>query len=182
MKRVAFEVMLVSVLVLLGLAARVAPHPANFTPIAAIAMLAGYAIRNRVLALSAPILALIAGDLVVGFYKPEIMVVVYAALSVPILFRGLLEKKFTPGRIIGCALASSLIFFATTNAAMWAFGSLYPKTAQGLLASYSAGVPFLRMNVLGDLVWSLGLLGAYSACAYAYRRMVPTSVATTKVC
>jgi hypothetical protein len=57
-------------------------------------------------------------------------------------------------------LSCSLIFFVTTNFAVWVFGSLYPLTWQGLVQCYVAALPFLDKTVLGDLFWTTVLFGS----------------------
>jgi hypothetical protein len=56
-------------------------------------------------------------------------------------------------------IASSLIFFAATNFAVWAFDSLYPTTLQGLIECYVAALPFLDRTVFGDLAWAAAFFG-----------------------
>ena len=68
-----------------------------------------------------------------------------------------------PARLAGgdrpAALACSLIFFATTNFAVWAFSGLYSPDTTGLLQCYVAALPFLKYTVAGDLFWSAVLFG-----------------------
>jgi hypothetical protein len=61
--------------------------------------------------------------------------------------------------VIAAMLSCSLIFFVTTNFAVWAFGSLYPHSWQGLVQCYVAALPFLDKTVLGDLFWIAVLFG-----------------------
>ena len=49
-------------------------------------------------------------------------------------------------------VGGSLWFFAWTNFGVWLMDGLYPSTLDGLLASYVAGLPFLRTMLLGNLV------------------------------
>ncbi|KKS74674.1 MAG: hypothetical protein UV47_C0010G0012 [Parcubacteria group bacterium GW2011_GWA2_42_80] len=59
------------------------------------------------------------------------------------------------------SLASSTFFFITTNFAVWASGTWYPKTSAGLLLAYEMGIPFFRNMALGDLVFSGVMFGAW---------------------
>jgi hypothetical protein len=61
--------------------------------------------------------------------------------------------------VIGGMLTCSLLFFAATNFAVWAFSGLYPLTWQGLTTCYVAALPFLDKTVLGDLFWCGVLFG-----------------------
>jgi hypothetical protein len=88
--------------------------------------------------------------------------VIYAAFSWPVLLGGIVRN----GRlltIMGGALASSLVFFLTTNGAYWFLSNDYPHTAAGLLACYAAGLPFYRWMPVGDVVWSLAFVGGLAA-------------------
>ena len=56
---------------------------------------------------------------------------------------------------------SSLLFFVTTNFAIWAFSPLYAPNIAGLSKCYIAALPFLRNMLEGDLFWGLLLFGGY---------------------
>jgi hypothetical protein len=60
---------------------------------------------------------------------------------------------------IAAMIASSLLFFAATNFAVWAFDGMYPMTLQGLGECYVAALPFLDRTVFGDLAWCAALFG-----------------------
>ena len=64
-------------------------------------------------------------------------------------------------RIAGAAMTSSALFFLVTNFGVWAFGSLYPMTWDGLIACYVAAVPFFRNTLQGDLFYTLVLFGGF---------------------
>jgi hypothetical protein len=53
---------------------------------------------------------------------------------------------------LGVGVGGSLWFFAWTNFGVWLMDGMYPATLDGLLASYVAGLPFLRTMLLGNLV------------------------------
>jgi hypothetical protein len=87
------------------------------------------------------------------------MAVVYAALTLPAV-AGILARRYRASRVIvPTILACSLIFFITTNFAVWAFSALYSLDMAGLLNCYAAGLPFLKYTVIGDLFWAAVLFG-----------------------
>jgi hypothetical protein len=49
-----------------------------------------------------------------------------------------------------------------SNFGVWAAGTMYPKTIEGLMACYVAGIPFLKGTLLGDLFYSGVLFGAFA--------------------
>ena len=156
-------------LVALCVTARMLPHVSNFSPVAAAALFAGAVLGRRWLAIAIPVIAMLIGDLVQGFYDLRVMAVVYAALALPALIGIVARNSRLWFLAIGGALASSLIFFATTNFAVWAFSGLYSLDSAGLAECYAAALPFLKYTVAGDLFWSVALFGALSALGFAAR-------------
>lgn len=150
-------------LVGLCVAGRVLPHEANFTPVAAAALFAGYAFSRRSVAAAAPLAGMAISDWIVGGYDWRVTVVVYAALLLPVALGGLLKARLNVFRVAGASLTGALVFFVVTNFAHWAFMGMYPPTLAGLIESYVAAVPFFRNTLAGDLAWTAGLFGAYAA-------------------
>src|SRR6516165_11246992 len=144
------ELSLAMSLVGLDVVARLAPHAPNVTPIAASAVFAGMVLRSRTLALAVPLSALLVSDLVVGFYDWRVMGVVYAALALPALAAR--WGRARPMVVLApLVLSSSLLFFATTNFAVWAFSGMYAHDLHGLMHCYVAALPFLGNTVAGDM-------------------------------
>ena len=154
------ELSLAISLVGLDIVARVAPHAPNVTPIAASAVFAGMVLRSRALALAVPIAALLLSDLVVGAYDWRIMGVVYAALALPAL-AARWGRARTVVVLAPLVLSSSLLFFATTNFAVWAFSGMYAHDLHGLIHCYVAALPFLWNTVAGDVLWTTLLFGCW---------------------
>jgi hypothetical protein len=90
---------------------RIAPHPWNFTPVGAMALFSGAMIKDRRLAFAFPVLALLAGDVFLGFYKLGVMLLVYASFLLSVLIGRSLEKRRTLLRIAGASFLGSLQFF-----------------------------------------------------------------------
>jgi hypothetical protein len=61
--------------------------------------------------------------------------------------------------VVPVMLACSLMFFVTTNFAVWAFSGIYSLDMAGLVQCYVAGLPFLKHTVAGDLFWTAVLFG-----------------------
>jgi hypothetical protein len=64
---------------------------------------------------------------------------------------------------VGGGLACSLVFFLSTNFAHWCLSNDYPHTVAGLLACYTAGLPFYRWMPVGDVAWSLAFMVGLAA-------------------
>ncbi len=73
----------------------------------------------------------------------------------------MLAKRARPPILILLVMASSVLFFLVTNFAVWAASSWYPPTFEGLIASYIAGLPFLRNMFIGDVFYAASLLGVF---------------------
>lgn len=147
-------------LVAICIAGRMVSHAPNFTPIAATALFAAFLFKSRV-AFIVPLSAMLISDFFIGFYQWQIMLVVYAALVVPTLLGLMLRKRLTTTRVAGCAVGSSVVFFLSTNFAVWAFSGMYPISTAGLTSCYLAALPFFRYSLTGDLVWSAAMFGGY---------------------
>ncbi len=53
--------------------------------------------------------------------------------------------------------------FGVTNLAVWAAGSLYPRTLAGLIMCYSAAIPFFRNSLIGDVAYAATLFGGFAS-------------------
>lgn len=161
------------VLLVLGVAGRLLPHVENFTPVAAIALFAGFLFRRRLLAAAIPLAIMFVSDAFLPAAALGLKITVYVAILFPLLFAPLLRKRLSPVRIGGSALIAAIFFYVVTNFAVWPGSAFYPQTLGGLLACYGAGLPFLAMKLLGDLLWSGAIFGTYAVLKQVQLRNVP---------
>jgi hypothetical protein len=154
---------------------RLLPHPPNFAPIGACALFAGsYFGERRLLAFFIPLAALFASDLALeattgwGFYSG--MWTVYGAMTLIVFIGFWLSSRRTPARIALGTLGGSALFFVVTNFAVWAGGSLYPRTLEGLQACFVAAIPFFQNSLAGDAFYAVVLFGSAAFAA----RYVPS--------
>jgi len=141
-------------------ALRLVPHPPNFSPIDAMALFSGAYLGRRAIAFVAPLAALLLSDLVLGFYHG--VATVYATVALIVVIGWWLSSRPTPLRIGAAAIASSVTFFVITNFGMWLFSGFYPVTFPGLVACYTAAIPFFQNTVAGDLFYSVLLFGGFA--------------------
>lgn len=157
-------------LVLFAAFSRLIPHPYNFTPIGGMALFGAAYFGRKYWALLVPALALYLSSLLldntlyaqyydgfVWFSNPF----VYFAFGLIALFGLGMLQKITTIRVLGGALGASAIFFLVSNFGAWLGSPMYPQDFNGLMAAYAAGLPFLRNTLLGDLVYTGVLFGAY---------------------
>jgi len=137
---------------------RIIPHPANFAPIAAMALFGGVYL-NKKYALIIPFIAMLISDYFIGFHNT--MLFVYGSFLLTGIIGLRLRKHKNITNIIGAALFSSLLFFLITNFGVWLVGGLYPKTFQGLVNAYFYAIPFFRNTLMGDLFYTGLFFGCY---------------------
>ena len=157
----SFTLTVAFIFITLCVVARLLPHPPNFAPVAAVALVGGLFLARHWQVGLVVMLGMGIGDALLGFYDLGVMVTVYASLLLPLAARRFIAPSPTALRIGAAAIGAGVGFFLTTNAAVWYFGSSYPPTADGLLASYVAGLPFLKWTLAGNLFFSAVLFGAF---------------------
>ena len=157
---------LAAALVALCVVARLLPHPPNFAPTAAIALFAGVLFSRHWQSGLVVLLGMGLSDWLLGFYDAGVMLTVYVSLLLPIAARRFLGAAPTIGRVAAAGLAAGIGFYLTTNAAVWYFTTTYPPTLDGLVASYVAGLPFLKWTIAGNLFWCGVLFGGHRLFAY----------------
>ncbi len=159
------------VFVVIGLLFRLLPHPANFSPIFAIALFGGTYLADRRLALVIPLVALFISDLFIGFYSPVVMISVYAGLILTGILGLWLRNHKSVLNVVGAATASGIIFYLISNLGVWANPvSGYPKDLAGLIQCYVLALPFLKNTLASNLVYSAVLFGGYELTRLALKR------------
>lgn len=147
---------------------RLLPHPPNFAPIAAIALLGGALYNDKRLSFIVPFAAMFLSDLILGFHNT--MWSVYLSFGIIVMIGFTLRENLKASSVIIASLTSSILFFLITNFAVWFGSSFYSQDIQGLLACLMAGVPFYKNElfgsfflntVMGDLFFTGLLFGAY---------------------
>ncbi len=164
-------------IVLLAAFSRLIPHPPNFAPIGAMSLFGAAYFSRKYLAFVVPIVAMWLSDLLLnnviygqyfdhfvwfynGFYWT------YAAfIFIGLIGFGLL-KKVRPKNLLIASLSASVVFFLVSNFGVWASGTMYPNTFSGLMSCYTAGLPFLKNTLIGDLAYSGALFGIFEVIQY----------------
>jgi hypothetical protein len=135
--------------ILLAVLTRLVPHPANFSPIAAISLMSGAYFGRKSLGFLLPVALMFFTDMILGFYPGVLinyigMVAVYAIASVS----------------ISTVIAGSAVFFVISNLGVWIASGLYAHTLSGLVECYVRAVPFFGNTLLGDLTYSFVIFAA----------------------
>jgi hypothetical protein len=145
-------------LILFAAFSRIAPHPMNFAPIAAIALFSG-AYLGKKYALIVPIAAMLLSDIFIGFYSGiewvygSFILIVFVGFWLKKRFEGAGAGKKT-AYIAGTTLVSSILFFIITNFGVWTSGMMYEMSFKGLIQCYAMAIPFFRNTLASDLIYA----------------------------
>jgi hypothetical protein len=137
------------------------PHPFGVSTIGALAVYGG-ARSNRVMACITPLVPLLIGNLIFGFYEPGILLFVYVGFGASALAARFVLREKQNGRRYTLAVGTgAVVFFLVSNFSVWLAG-MYPPTAAGLATCYLNGLPYLGVAVLADGFYSLLLFNLHN--------------------
>ena len=151
------EIFPISLILILAFA-RLIPHPPNFTPIIAVALISGYFFKNINLSLLILLVAMLLSDLFIGFY--ENMIFVYASLLLITFVFHKISKKINYKNLFIYCFTGSFIFFIFSNFGVWALGSpgvldvAYERNISGLVECYILAIPFFGNTFLSTLIFA----------------------------
>ena len=157
------------VLILILAFARLIPHPPNFTPIIAVAIMSGYFFKNINLSFLTLIIAMFVSDLFIGFY--ENVIFVYASLLLITFVFYKIAKKINFKNLFVYGFVGSLIFFIVSNFGVWALGSpgvndiAYDKSLNGLMECYILAIPFFGNTFLSTVIFAYPAIFIYKSLA-----------------
>ena len=160
------EIFPISLILILAFA-RLIPHPPNFTPIIAVALVSGYFFKNINLSLLILLVAMLLSDLFIGFY--ENMIFVYTSLLLITFVFHKISKKINFKNLFIYCFAGSLIFFIVSNFGVWALGSpgvydiAYEKSLSGLIQCYILAIPFFGNTFLSTVIFSYPAIFFYKS-------------------
>jgi hypothetical protein len=152
-------------LIALGFATRMVPYVTSFqswnlNAVMAIALFAGFYFRSPIVALAAAAFPMLLGDLAIVRYHSLEMVANYVGLLLPVFIGPILRQRLSVTSVGTSTIGASLIFFFVSNTAFWWANKAH--TSAELLLAYSAGIPFFRGTLAGNVVFSAMLFGTYA--------------------
>lgn len=180
--------LVLSSFILIAALSRIVPHPYNFAPIGAMSIFGAAYFTDKKFAFLLPLVAMFISDLLVNnllfssFYGSFMLFTpgfwwIYGSIALIVLAGIFILKKVNTKTVIAGSLSASIIFFLVTNFGAWIGNPIYPQGLEGLLMSYSAGIPFFHYTVLGDLVYSGVMFGAFE---YARQKTPALQTVSTK--
>ena len=174
------SIFIASILVLLAAISRVAMYPDNFSPMIGMAIFGGAVIKDKRMAFALPLFSMLLSDVMFevfdiaqGFWGwGQLIGYGIFGLITVIAFS---LKKFTVLNIAGYSLMSSVIFFILSNLSFFIIDNpvyhTYTQDANGFFQCYWNALPFFRISVVADLVYSGLLFGIYALVQkYAFKK------------
>ena len=151
---------------------RILPHPPNFAPIVGMSLFGAAYMSNKKWAFAMPLIAMFLSDLIInntiyasyyGSFKlfTEDFFWVYLPIIAIVGLGFILFKKVSTTRVLAGSLTASVLFFIVSNLGVWISSALYPPTIEGLMACYTAALPFFQNALLGDLFYAGIMFGAF---------------------
>jgi len=142
---------------------RIAPHLPNLTPVGAMFVLGELYLGRNLAWMAAPFAGLLVSDTVLNLaydgkpIHPGRLFDYAAFLAIGLAARWLADKPLAAR--IGVVAGAPVAFFLISNFGVWAGGSIYPRTAQGLMDCYTLALPFFRGTLFGDWLFAgVGML------------------------
>jgi hypothetical protein len=145
----------------------------GFSPVIAIALFAGFIIKQKDRSFLLPLLALFISDAVIqflytqdlfpyaGFYNGQWKN--YLVLMAATLIGWALKGRNYPSLLAG-TIAAPTVFFLVSNFMVWTASTevVYAKSISGLIVCYEAGLPFYRNSLIATLLFLPVILFVYN--------------------
>lgn len=178
MKQNKTNLIIFILLVVIGALYRVWDNrPLGFAPQIAMALFAGSVIKDKRIAFLFPLLSMLVSDAlyqllysqglttISGFYEGQwVNYILFAAITI-------IGFKINSGKLSHIFLGSVagvLFFFILSNFLVWIGGGLdlnnqpYPKSFDGLMTCFAAGIPFLKGSLIATFVFNALLFGGFN--------------------
>ncbi len=129
---------------------RVLPHPSGLSPLVALTL--SFANRgNKIESLFISLSFLLITDFILiftgHFYWGEWVLFTYSGLAIiSLIFSGALT--------FSKSVQAGIFYWVWTNFGTWLESGIYNHTFYGLTSCYTAALPFLGKEILGDLLWT----------------------------
>lgn len=140
-------------LVTLILVSRLSSHVWNFTAVGGVALFSGAYFSKKYFAVLVPLVGLIISDLIIGLHDQMFSVYFSYAVIVAIGFGLTVQSSRTKTALF--SFTGAILFFLITNFDSWLGSAFYQQNLDGLLTSYTLGLPFFRSQLASDLISSL---------------------------
>ena len=138
---------------------RLIPHPPNFTPVIAVAIMSTYFFKNIYISLATLLISMILADLYIGFHSNIIFVYASLAFITFVFFK--VNRKIKFNNLIIYGLLGSILFYLISNFGVWLLSGLYTKNLLGLIECYVMAIPFFTNTFFSTIFFSYAALIAH---------------------
>ena len=155
-KKNNFSIILILILVL----SRAIPHPPNFTPIIAVAIMSSYLFKNQSISILVLIISMLISDIFLGLHENIFFVYFSLILITLISKKSLSTNKFKS--FLFLSFLGPIIFFLISNFGVWFLGGLgvnnipYEKNLNGLVECYLFAIPFFKNTLISTIIFTFG--------------------------
>jgi len=172
-------------MILAAAATRIIPHPWNFTAVGAMCLFGGAYFQRRWMAFLVPMAALLLSDVVLaatvyGFRGFNVISMSYLLFALTTLLGMMLRGRVNVATVPAAAIIASGGFFLISNFHVWVTGHTYPHTTAGLMACYTAAIPFAQNMLLGNLFYSAIMFGGWELLQKGLPVLRPRMTATVE--
>lgn len=137
----------------------------GFTAVISVSLFAGLVIKDKSIAFLFPLLSLFISDVLVqifykagwfpfaGFYQDQI---INYLLFILLTGLGILLKNFRTAGMVCAIILGPVLFFFISNYLVWLTQGVqltYSKDFNGLLACYTAGIPFYKNSLVSTIIF-----------------------------
>ena len=145
------EIFPISLILILALA-RLIPHPPNFTPMIAVAIMSSYFFKNIYLSFATLLISMLLSDIFIGFYSHIFFVYLSLCLITFIFFK--INNKINVKSLFIFGFLGSLIFYLISNFGVWLVSGMYEKNLSGLISCYILAIPFFKNTLISTIIFS----------------------------
>lgn len=157
-----------STAIMVAALSRLIPHPSNFTAIGAMALFGGCYFSDKRIAYVVTVLALFLSDVILNsfIYNHTFTLTysgflwIYASFILTVVM-GTFIKKVSIGNVLLMGILAALLHWVISDFGVWMGSSLYTKNFAGITECYTAALPYLRNMLLGNILFSALMFGAY---------------------
>ncbi len=146
------------------------PSMANFSPVGTMALFGGAYFAKKQWAFIVPMSALWLSNLVLNNvfytkYYPTFSfgfeLAVFVSFALVVAMGIVLLKKVSVVNLLIANVLGTVGFFLISNFFVWAGGTMYPQTMEGLGMCFTMGLPFLKNTLVSNLLFSAVMFGTF---------------------
>lgn len=137
------------------------PHAPNFSPVLALAYVAGALKLPKSFSITAVFLVMLVSDALLGFHSQMAAVYFSMALCVFLGMKFPFRGFRSAGRTILGLTSASVVFFFVSNLGVWIFEGLYPLSLAGLVECYVMAIPFFANTLTSSFLFGGLFLAAW---------------------